>query len=51
MASPYSGEAYCTRCKEKRTFDGDVRTANGVEVARGKCPVCQTTVTRILSRS
>ena len=44
-------EGYCVKCKEKRTIkDGVVsETAKGRKMAKGKCPVCGTTVTRFLS--
>jgi hypothetical protein len=42
-------EAYCVKCKAKRTFEGEETTLkNGRRAARGKCPVCGTTVMRIL---
>jgi hypothetical protein len=42
-------EAYCVKCKQKREFDGEVVTMkNGRKAARGKCPVCGTTLNRIL---
>jgi len=50
MAESYSGEAYCVKCKEKREFTGDVHETNGRRMAKGKCPVCDTTVTRILGK-
>lgn len=48
MAQSYSGEAYCVKCKEKRAFAGEVYETNGRRMAKGKCPVCNITVTRIL---
>jgi hypothetical protein len=50
MAETYSGEAYCVKCKEKREFTGEVHETNGRRMAKGKCPVCNTTVTRILGK-
>ncbi len=50
MAESYSGEAYCVKCKEKREFSGEVHQTNGRRMAKGKCPVCNTTVTRILGK-
>jgi ssDNA-binding Zn-finger/Zn-ribbon topoisomerase 1 len=43
-------EAYCVKCKEKRTaVEGSVKeTANGRKMAQGKCPVCGTKMTRFL---
>jgi hypothetical protein len=42
-------EAYCVKCKAKRTFEGEeVTLKNGRRAAKGKCPVCGTTVMRIL---
>jgi hypothetical protein len=44
-------EAYCVKCKAKRTFEGEVVTLkNGRKAAKGKCPVCGTTVMRILGK-
>jgi hypothetical protein len=44
-------EGYCVKCREKRQItDGKVeKTAKGRPMAKGKCPVCGTTVTRFLS--
>ena len=52
MAETYSGEAYCVKCKAKREFTGEVHTneTNGRRMAKGKCPVCDTTLTRILGK-
>jgi hypothetical protein len=45
-------EGYCVKCKEKRTFDGNVEVSKtGMEMAKGKCPVCGTTVNRILGKA
>jgi Domain of unknown function (DUF5679) len=45
-------EAYCVKCKTKREFDGEeVTMKNGRRAARGKCPVCGTTLNRILGGS
>jgi len=43
-------EGYCVKCRTKRQItDGKVeRTANGRPIAKGKCPVCGTTVTRFM---
>ena len=44
-------EAYCVKCREKREFEGEVVTSkNGRKAARGKCPVCGTTVQRFLKK-
>ena len=51
MAESYSGEAYCVKCKEKRSFDGHVEEKNGRRFAKGICPVCGTKVTRILGKA
>ena len=51
MAEEYTGTAYCVKCKEKRDFTGEVSlNAKGTRMAKGKCPVCDTTVTRILGK-
>lgn len=51
MAESYSGEAYCVKCREKREFTGHVEEKNGRRMAKGTCPVCGTTVTRILGKA
>ena len=44
-------EAYCVKCKAKREFEGEETTLkNGRKAAKGKCPVCGTTVMRILGK-
>ena len=45
-------QGYCVKCREKRTItDGQVQTTeNGRRMAKGKCPVCGTTVTRFLPK-
>ena len=46
----YNG--YCVKCKEKRVFDGNVEVSKtGMKMAKGKCPVCGTTVNRILGKA
>jgi Domain of unknown function (DUF5679) len=41
--------AYCVKCKEKREFEGqEVEMKNGRKAGRGTCPVCGTTLNRIL---
>ena len=45
-------EAYCVKCREKRTFEGtEVTLKNGRKAAQGQCPVCGTKVMRILGKS
>ncbi len=45
-------EAYCVKCKTKRTFEGTVVTLkNGRSAASGICPVCGTKVMRILGKA
>ncbi len=46
----YNG--YCVKCKEKRDFDGHVEISKtGMRMAKGKCPVCDTTMNRILGKA
>lgn len=46
----YNG--YCVKCKEKRDFEGHVEVSKtGMNMAKGKCPVCGTTVNRILGKA
>jgi hypothetical protein len=46
-------EGYCVKCRTKRNIkDGKVeKTTTGRSMAKGKCPVCGTTVTRFLADS
>jgi Zn finger protein HypA/HybF involved in hydrogenase expression len=44
-------EAYCMKCRDKRTFEGKVvELKNGRPAAQGSCPVCGTKMTRIMSK-
>jgi hypothetical protein len=45
-------EGYCVKCREKRSITGGevVKTESGRRMARGKCPVCGTTVNRFLPK-
>jgi len=46
----YNG--YCVKCKEKRDFEGTVEVSKtGMNVAKGKCPVCGTNMCRILGKA
>jgi hypothetical protein len=46
----YNG--YCVKCKEKRDFEGTVAISKtGMRMAKGPCPVCGTTVNRILGKA
>ena len=46
----YNG--YCVKCKQKRDFEGEVTvTKTGMRMAKGPCPVCGTTVNRILGKA
>jgi len=50
MADTYEG--YCVKCKEKRTFEGEVRVSDsGRRMAQGLCPVCGTKMNRILGKA
>jgi hypothetical protein len=44
-------EGYCVKCRTKRPIKGATveKTTSGRPIAKGKCPVCGTTVTRFLS--
>jgi hypothetical protein len=49
-AQTYNG--YCVKCKEKRDFEGTVEVSKtGRNMAKGKCPVCGTTMNRILGKA
>ena len=46
----YNG--YCLKCKDKHDFDGTVTvTDSGRRMAKGKCPVCGTTMNLILGKA
>jgi hypothetical protein len=50
VADKYNG--YCVKCKEKRDFEGEVAISKtGMRMAKGPCPVCGTTVNRILGKA
>jgi len=38
-------------CKQKRDFDGEVLETGGSRMAKGICPVCGTTMNRILGKA
>lgn len=46
----YNG--YCVKCKAKQDFEASEfgRMKNGAGMAKGPCPVCSTTICRILSK-
>lgn len=45
-------EGYCVKCREKRSFEGEVVTfKNGTKAAQGTCPTCGTKMTRMLPKS
>ncbi len=47
----WSGDFYCVKCKEKREATGNVVETNGRRMAKGKCPVCDTNLNRILGKA
>jgi hypothetical protein len=50
VSETYNG--YCVKCKEKRDFEGEVtEIKTGMRMAKGKCPICGTTVNRILGKA
>ncbi|WP_243707936.1 DUF5679 domain-containing protein [Micromonospora sp. KC606] len=50
QAQTYNG--YCVKCKEKRDFEGRIEVSKtGMNMAKGKCPACGTTVNRILGKA
>lgn len=50
VAESYNG--YCVKCKEKRDYTGKVEISKtGMRMAKGPCPVCGTTVNRILGKA
>jgi hypothetical protein len=52
VAETQTYNGYCVKCKEKRDFEGRVEVSKtGMNMAKGKCPVCGTTVNRILGKA
>jgi ribosomal protein S27E len=48
----YSGSFYCVKCKDHRDATGDVTVnAKGTRIAKAKCPVCGTNLTRFLPKA
>jgi endogenous inhibitor of DNA gyrase (YacG/DUF329 family) len=45
-------EGYCVKCKKSVTMKDEkvAPNARGVDMAKGKCPICATTVCRILGK-
>jgi hypothetical protein len=48
--APEQVDGYCVKCKTSRTMQDVemVRTKNGRLMAKGKCPVCGTTMTKFM---
>jgi len=49
-AAPAEIDGYCVKCKQPRTMQAVemTRTKNGRAMAKGKCPVCGTTMTKFM---
>ena len=48
----YSGSFYCVKCKDHREAEGAVSVnEKGTRMAKGKCPVCGTNLTRFLPKA
>ena len=39
------------KCREKRDFQGESAETNGRRMAEGGCPVCGTTMNRMLAKA
>jgi len=49
-ASTYEG--YCVKCKQKRYYVGEIRISTTKRrMASGRCPVCSSTINRILGNA
>ena len=47
----YSGSFYCVKCKDHREAEGAVSVnEKGTRIAKAKCPVCGTNLTRFLPK-
>lgn len=51
-AAPSDVQGYCVKCKSSRNMTEVqiVNTKNGRKAAKGKCPVCGTTVMKFLPK-
>jgi hypothetical protein len=51
VQAPADLEAYCVKCKATRKMSETqvITTKNGKPAAKGKCPVCGTTMMKFLS--
>jgi len=48
----YDGEFYCVKCKDKRKATGNIEVnAKGTRMAKAKCPVCGTSLTKFLPKA
>jgi len=48
----YSGTFYCVKCKDHREAEGAVSVnEKGTRIAKAKCPVCGTNLTRFLPKA
>jgi len=48
----YKGSFYCVKCKERRDATGDIEVnAKGTRMAKAKCPVCGTNLTKFLPKA
>ena len=48
----YTGSFYCVKCKDHREAQGEVVVnAKGTRIAKAKCPVCSTNLTRFLPKA
>ena len=51
-AEIWEGSFYCVKCKEKRDFTGEVVVNDkGRRMAKGKCSVCGTNLTKFLPKA
>ena len=52
MSNALEFEAYCLKCKAKRTYVAEAigEFKNGTPVAKGTCPVCGSALNRMLSK-
>ncbi len=52
VADTYSGKFYCVKCKDHREASGNVVVnEKGTRIAKAKCPVCGTNLTRFLPKA
>lgn len=51
MTDTYDAEVYCVKCQVQRPLTAQIHEMNDRRIAKGTCPECGTTLTRIVGRA